>query len=130
MDKDETLVSKPPLLDGTNYDHWKSRMAAFLKSIDSRTWKAEEWTTTEDTLALGNNKVLNALFNAVDKNMFRLIKQCTVAKEAWEILNTTHEGTSKVKSSRLQLLHSKFENLRMKEEEAIYDFHMNVLENW
>ncbi|MCI80137.1 gag-pol polyprotein, partial [Trifolium medium] len=46
----------------------------------------EEWTTTEDSLAHGNNKALNALFNGVDKNMFRLIKQCTTAKEAWEIL--------------------------------------------
>ncbi|WJX88834.1 hypothetical protein P8452_70878 [Trifolium repens] len=125
MDKDETLVSKPPLLDDTNYDYWKSRMAAFLKSIDSRTWKA---VLREDTLALGNNKALNALFNRVDNNMFRLIKQCTVAKDAWEILKTTHEGTSKVKSSRLQLLHSKFENLRMKEEETIYDFHMSILD--
>ncbi|KAK2436528.1 gag-protease polyprotein [Trifolium repens] len=152
MDKDGTLVSKPPFLYGTIYDYWKARMTAFLKSIDSRTWKVvlrgwehpkvkdangvdteelkpeEDWTPAEDTLALGNNKALNALFNGVDKNMFRLIKQCTVAKDAWEILKTTHEGTSKVKSSRLQLLHSKFENLRMKEEETIYDFHMNVLD--
>ncbi|KAK2417370.1 gag-protease polyprotein [Trifolium repens] len=152
MDKDGTLVSKPPLLDGTNYDYWKSRMAAFLKSIDSRTWKAvlkgwehpkvkdangadtevlkpeENWTPAEDTLALDNNKALNALFNGVDKNMFRLIKQCTVAKDAWEILKTTHEWTSKVKSSRLQLLYTKFENLRMKEEETIYDFHMNIFD--
>ena len=60
--------------------------------------------------------------------MFKLIKQCTVAKDAWEILKTTHEGTSKVKSSRLQLLYTKFENLRMQEEETIYDFHMNILD--
>ncbi|KAK2358620.1 gag-protease polyprotein [Trifolium repens] len=152
MDKYGTFVCKLPLLDGTNYDYWKSRMTAFLKSLDNRTWKAvlrgwehpkvkdangvdteelkpeEDWTPAEDTLALGNNKALNALFNGVDKNMFRLIKQCTVAKDAWEILKTTHEGTSKVKSSRLQLFYSKFENLRMKEEETIYDFHMNVLD--
>jgi len=42
----------------------------------------EEWTAAEDEQALGNSKALNALFNGVDKNMFRLIKQCTVAKEA------------------------------------------------
>jgi hypothetical protein len=35
----------------------------------------EDWTPAEDTLALGNNKALNALFNGVDKNMFKLIKQ-------------------------------------------------------
>ncbi|MCI81364.1 gag-pol polyprotein, partial [Trifolium medium] len=70
-----------------NYDYWKSRMSAFLKSIDSRTWKAvlkgwetpfvldkdgnkttvkkpeEEWSKDEDELALGNSKALNAIFN-------------------------------------------------------------------
>ncbi|MCI24666.1 gag-pol polyprotein, partial [Trifolium medium] len=79
-------------------------------------------------LALGNSKALNVMFNGVAKNMFRLIKKCIVAKEAWEILKTTHEGTDKVKMSRLQLLTTKFENLRMKKDESIHDFHMNVLD--
>ena len=81
-------------------------MSAFLKSIDSKTWKAvlkgwkhpvtldvdgnrtevlkpeEEWIAAEDELARGNSKALSALFNGVDKNMFRLIKNCTVAKDA------------------------------------------------
>jgi hypothetical protein len=34
MDKDETIVNKPPLLDGSNYDYWKPRMIAFLKALD------------------------------------------------------------------------------------------------
>ncbi|KAK2369181.1 gag-protease polyprotein [Trifolium repens] len=146
MDMEGGYVSRPPLLDGTNYDYWKSRMVAFLKSMDSQTWKAvikgwehpvmrsttvlqpeENWTKKENELALGNNKALNALFNGVDKNMFRLIKRCTVAKDAWETLKTTHEDTSKVKMSKLQLLTTKFENLRMKEYECIHDFHLNIL---
>ena len=45
--------------------------------------------------SLGNSKALNALFNGVDKNMLRLIKQFTMAKEALEILKTPHEGTLK-----------------------------------
>ena len=88
----------------------------------------EEWSTVEDELNLGNSNALNALFNGVDKNMFKMIKQCTVAKDAWEILKTTHEGTSKVKSSRLQLLTTQFENLKMKEDENIQDLHMNILD--
>ncbi|MCI78142.1 gag-pol polyprotein, partial [Trifolium medium] len=55
----------------------------------------EEWTAAEDSLALGNIKALNALFNGVDKNMFRLIKKCTIAKDASEILKTIKEGTAK-----------------------------------
>ena len=88
----------------------------------------ENYSKKEDELALENFKALNALFNGVDRNMFRLIKKCTVAKDAWEILKTTHEGTAKVKMSRLQLLTTKFENFRMKEDECIHDFHMNVLD--
>jgi len=73
----------------------------------------EEWTSAEDELALSNNKALNSLFNGVDKKMFSLIKKCTVAKDAWDILRTAHESTSKVKSSRIQLLTTKFESLKM-----------------
>jgi hypothetical protein len=64
----------------------------------------EEWSKEEDDLALGNSKSLNALFNEVDKNMFRLINNCTVAKDAWVILRITHEGISKVNMSKLQLI--------------------------
>ncbi|MCI19098.1 gag-pol polyprotein, partial [Trifolium medium] len=98
MDKEGRFVNRPPLLDGSNYDYWKSHMVAFLKSIDSKIWKVvvKEWdhpvvtdkdgnSTVEDEIALGNSKALNALFNGVDKNMFRLIKKCRVVKDAWEI---------------------------------------------
>ena len=88
----------------------------------------EDWYKEEDGLSLGNSKALNALFKGVDKNIFKLINTCTMAKDAWEILRTTHEGTSKVKMSRLQLLTTKFENLRMKDDECIHDFHMNILD--
>jgi hypothetical protein len=121
MDKEGGLVNRPPLLDGTNYDYWKSRMSVFLKSIDSKTWKAvlkgwehpvaldkngnqtnvlkseEEWTTAEDESSPANSRALNDIFNGVDQNVFRMIKQCNIAKKAWEILEITYEGTSKVK---------------------------------
>jgi len=60
--------------------------------------------------------------------MFRLIKQCFVTKDAWEILKTINEGTTKVKSARLQLLTTKFENMRMLEDESIQDYHLNILD--
>jgi uncharacterized protein (UPF0335 family) len=87
----------------------------------------DEWTLPEDQLSLANSKALNALFNGVDKNMFRLIKKCDVAKDAWDILRTAHEDTSKVKSSRIQLLTTKFESMKMQEDETIQDYYMNVL---
>src|ERR1044072_1628596 len=152
--KEGGSVSRPPVLDGTNYDYWKARMTAFLKSIDNKTWKAvvkgwtprvnkgketegsastitdykkeEDWTKEEEEEAWANSKALNAIFNSVDKNMFRLINTCIVAKEAWEILKTAHEGTSRVRMSRLQMLTTQFETLRMGEDQTITDFHMQI----
>src|ERR1044072_3222349 len=106
--KEGGYVNRPPVLDGTNYDYWKKHMGAFLKSIDNKTrkeivkgWKQpmnvpeegtstepsakneEDWTKEEDEEALANSKSLNAIFNGVDKNMFKLINTCTLAKYAW-----------------------------------------------
>ncbi|TYK22567.1 Receptor-like protein 12 [Cucumis melo var. makuwa] len=32
-------TSKPPLLDEENYGYWKSRIEAFLMSLDMRSWR-------------------------------------------------------------------------------------------
>ena len=40
MDKEGGYNNRPPLLDGSNYDWWKVRMVAFLKSMDNKAWKA------------------------------------------------------------------------------------------
>ena len=64
----------------------------------------EDWNDEDEKSSEGNSKALNALFNGVEKNIFRLISNCTISKEALEIPKTAHEGTSKVKMSRLQIL--------------------------
>ncbi|KAA0033148.1 gag-pol polyprotein [Cucumis melo var. makuwa] len=119
-------TSRPPLLDGGNYGYWKSRMEAFLMSLDIRTWRAVisgweyptekdevgqtvrkselKWTKDEDDAAIGNSRALNALFKAVDANIFKLINTYKLAKTAWDILEVSFEGTSKV----LRSLPSKF----------------------
>src|ERR1044072_9139092 len=145
--KEGRSINRPPVLDGTSYDYWKARTTAFFKSIDYKTWKAivkgwtppvnkttegsstildykkeEDWTKEEDEEALSNSKALNAIFNGVDNNMFRLINTCTVAKDAWDILNTAQEGTSRVWMSRLQMLTTQFETLRMGAHQTIAQF--------
>src|ERR1044072_4424091 len=145
--KEGGSVHRPPVLDGTNYDYGKAMMIVFLRSMDSKTWKVivkgwtppvdkktdegtsvtttdlkdeENWTKEEDEEALANSKALNAIFNGADKNMFKLIITCKVAKEAWDILEVAQEGTARVRMSRLQMLTTKFENL------TIVDFHMSI----
>ncbi|KAK2429756.1 putative mitochondrial protein [Trifolium repens] len=153
MEKEGGYMNRPPLLTGSaNYDSWKSKMMAFLRSIDSKVWKVVltgweqptyaskegtstgivkpevEWTTEEEAVANHNHKAIYALFNGVDTSVFKLIKNCVSAKDAWEILQKCYEGTTKVKQSKIQHLTSKFEALRMKDDESIQDFHLCLLD--
>ena len=112
MDRSQSL-NVPPYFDSNNYAFWKVRMRAFLCSIDDSVWDAVEigWTRPEAskstwdkvalTVANANSKVLNAIFCGVSPDEFHRISHITVAKEAWEILETTYEGTKKVKDSKI-----------------------------
>jgi hypothetical protein len=56
---------------------------------------------------------------------------CGTSKEAWDLLETTHEGTNTVKRSNLQLLTSQFESLRMEAHETFMEFFtkLNIIYN-
>jgi hypothetical protein len=103
--------------DGTNYGYWKARMGFFLKSIDI--WKivetgwikpeeTDEITVTQTCARVSNDKALHALCQALSPSEFARISNCEVAKDAWQILETTYESTKLVKSTKLQMLISKF----------------------
>ena len=86
-------------------------MRAFLCSIDDIVWDAVEvgwirpeaakstWDNAALAAANANNKALNAIFCGVSPDEFHRISFITVAKEVWEILETTYEGTKKDRKS-------------------------------
>ncbi|KAI3457270.1 hypothetical protein Pfo_013933 [Paulownia fortunei] len=129
-------ITRPPLLEGTNYSYWKAKMQAFIKSVDEQAWRAvvteevlkpkDQWNTEDEKIANYNSKALNAIFSAVDVNQFKLIAICESAKEVWEILQTAYEGTIAVRMSKLQILASRFENLRMEKSETIATFNAKL----
>jgi hypothetical protein len=51
---------------------------------------------------------------------------CEIAKDAWKILETIYEGTKLVKSVKLQMLISKFEEIKMLEEETFREFYTKI----
>ena len=69
-----------------------------------------------------NNKAMNGIYNGVSVEEFRRISICKTAKEAWEVLETVHEGTSTVKQSKLQRLTKEFETIVMQEDKTSIDF--------
>jgi hypothetical protein len=124
-----------PSFDGTNYGYWKARMRFFLKSID--VWKVvetvwikpeetDEITTIQTSTRLSNDKALHALCQALSPSEFARISNCEIAKDAWKILKTTYEGTKLVKSVKLQMLISKFEEIKMLEDETFGEFYTKI----
>ncbi|XP_065618657.1 uncharacterized protein LOC136062894 [Quercus suber] len=81
------------------------------------------WDKAALTVVNANNKILNAIFCGVSLEEFHRISHITIAKEAWEILETTYEGTKKVKDTKLQMLTTCFEELRMSEDESFDSFY-------
>ena len=59
---------------------------------------------------------------------FHRISHITIAKEAWQILETTYEGTKKVKDTKLQMLTTQFEELKMSEDESFDSFYSKLNE--
>ena len=97
-------VSRPSLLYGSNYSYWKARMKAFIKAIDEKAWRSVltgwehpvtkdtkgneilkpeiTWSMEEDRVANNISKTLNAIFNWVYANQFKLISTCKTTKDA------------------------------------------------
>ena len=78
-------------------------MIFFIKTLDGKTQRAlvtgyqppmitvdevsvpkpeVDWTDAEEQASIGNARALNAIFNGVDLNVFKLINSCSTTKEA------------------------------------------------
>ncbi|KAA0050618.1 gag-pol polyprotein [Cucumis melo var. makuwa] len=105
-------ASHPLVLDDKNYSYWKPEMIFFIKTLDGKAWRAlvagydppmitvngvsiskpeVDWTNAEEQAFVGNARALNAIFNGVDLNVFKLIYSCSTAKEAWKTLEIAYE---------------------------------------
>jgi 3-hydroxyacyl-CoA dehydrogenase len=83
-------------------------------------------TITQTSARLSNDKALHALCQALSPYEFARISNCEVAKDAWKILKTTYEGTKLVKSAKLQMLISKFEEIKTLEEKTFEEFYTKI----
>ncbi|CAL2269967.1 unnamed protein product [Prunus armeniaca] len=133
MDRAAGSVAHPPYFDGNNYGAWKAKMKSFLWSLNERVWytvvhgfpeptkkigkgdeettvlkSREEWTTAEVTHSTNNQK------------------GCDTSKEAWDILQVTHEGTDTVKGAKLHMHTLQFETILMDENETFSEFYAKL----
>ena len=110
-------------------------MHAFLCTIDETVWDFVEngwvrpttakfeWDKATITLANANNKAINDVFCGVSTDEVHRILHVKTAKEAWTILETTYEGTNKVKDTKLQMLTTQFAEVKMSDDESFDSFY-------
>ncbi|XP_042944495.1 uncharacterized protein LOC122278367, partial [Carya illinoinensis] len=136
--------SRPPLFCGDNYSFWKVRMRIFLQAQGREIWKCivngpyiptkvvggvkvkkeeEEFDREDDRLYTLNLTAMNLLYNALNGNEFNRIMNCATAKEIWDNLEVTYEGTSQVKESKIYILTHEYEMFKMNDDESISSMH-------
>ena len=96
--------------------------------MDERVWNFVEYgweksttpvskqLTSQKEVTAFNSKAMNAIFNVVSMEEFRIISNVEFAYTAWKILQTVHESTKTVKINKLQHLTTRFESIRMSED--------------
>ena len=80
-----------------------------------------KWDKAALTLENANSKAINTILCGVSTDEFHRILHVKIAKEVWTILETTYEGTKKVKDTKLQMLTTRFEEVKMSDNES-FDF--------
>ena len=124
--KEGQSYSRSPLFDGSDYGYWKNRMSTHLLGINNELWEIVEdgftlVTTTPKPEEVKENKCLKSLdakarsivYCGLTTTEYNRISSCNTAKEIWDRLEVTYEGTSEVKESRIRLLEQKHHNFKM-----------------
>ncbi|GAV62025.1 zf-CCHC domain-containing protein/DUF4219 domain-containing protein/UBN2 domain-containing protein [Cephalotus follicularis] len=139
--KESMSISKPPLFDGNNYSHWKTKMTIFIQALDFNLWdiiiydpelpqtiskegvkslKPRILYTDEDRKKVQlNAKAKHVIICALNSNEFNRVSSCAIAKEMWDRLEVTYEGTNQVNNAKINMLVREYEMFSMKENENI-----------
>ncbi|KAK2403254.1 hypothetical protein QL285_052708 [Trifolium repens] len=138
--RDGGSSNKPPLFNGEYFDFWKIRMKAHLEAQGDGIWNAvaegpfipmsvvngvgtpkiqSSWDEDDKKKVLSDKKAINILQSALSMYEFFRISTCEMAKEIWDTLVETHEGTAEVKRSRLNTLSQEYELFTMQPGESI-----------
>ena len=73
-----------------------------------------------------NSKAMNAILSDLTKSIFVKVMHCETTKEIWDKLKSIYEGDDKVKGVKLHTYRGQFENLKMREDENIAAYFLQV----
>lgn len=85
---------------------------AVINGVDRPT-DVSTWTKDKLVDYNWNSKGSHVIFIFVSSEQFKCMSMCETCKEAWDILETIHKKIMILKNSKLQMLTSRFDEIRM-----------------
>ncbi|CAL1378717.1 unnamed protein product [Linum trigynum] len=138
----------PPRFEGVNYVYWKNPMELFVGSTNPKLLdrvikgphelkaNQEKWSDEDFEKFQRNCKATILMYSSVlGPEEYHKVAGCKTAKEFWDKMQVTYEGTSQVKTSHINSLKHQFELFKMEEGETIRQMYerftniVNSLEN-
>jgi len=135
-------IHRSPMFSRVDYQFWKVRMKIFIESIDRGIWNAivngpyipvsdvngisvvkpyDELTAIENKCVHYDCVAKNIITSPLNLDEFFRLSQCSSAKEVWDILEVTYEGTNDVTRARKHTLIQEYELFIMQQGESIAD---------
>ncbi|CAL1363606.1 unnamed protein product [Linum trigynum] len=132
----QASYNHPPVFTGSNYTAWKKRMKTFLWGVDEDLWIVvrdgplamdnEEqgiWSAAQKKSAQLNQRAMHILQSAMAPDEADKVEHCDSAQEIWNSLESTYEGTSNIKETRIDLLVHEYECFEMAPGEGIHEMY-------
>ena len=119
-------------------------MKYYIQSVDYQCWEhiesgdytttsdRDQWTSANKANFRKNALIIIILHCGLFRSEFNRISMCSTAKEIWDKLEVTYEGTSRVKESKINLLVTQYEVFKMDESKIIiqiYSRFTNIINN-
>ena len=135
---------RPPLFKGTNFSYWKNAMQIFIESTDMELWEIvnngpytvpkvkndkgemidkpkDQYTSADWEKLTKNSRAKHILSCGLDANEYNRISACDTAKQIWNKLIVTYEGTSQVRETKMNMFIHQYELFKMQTDESIKD---------
>ena len=123
-------MSRPPAFSGDDYPYWADRMEMYIKSTQYRVWKIiigdlpiikpeAEWGNNEFAVAEFNNKAMYVITCALSRTEYNRFCSFKIAKELWDALKISYEGTEDVRLRKTVTLQREYEMFSMEKDESI-----------
>ncbi|XP_015057426.1 uncharacterized protein LOC107003615 [Solanum pennellii] len=138
--------TRPPLFDDKLYKYWKIRMRDYLMAEDSEVWDVickgpyvptmevkdrvvtrvipktrQQYNDSDKQLVPKNYKAKKLLMCGIGMKDYDLIASCKSAKEIWDLLRNTFEGTEETRKSKLDFFTAQFEGFTVEEGEPVHE---------